>query len=82
MPRGEGCKNCGVTTGWIHPEECIGCNGERSANHDYYPESYNYDGSPKQKIAHSAEVMPTNINKGQKQSIFRKFSKKVRNFLK
>lgn len=47
MNRGGGCSNCGVNFGWIHPEECIGCNGGRSANHDYYPDVYDYDGSQK-----------------------------------
>ncbi|MFX0198387.1 MAG: hypothetical protein ACFFCW_19890, partial [Candidatus Hodarchaeota archaeon] len=45
--RGKGCANCGVTQGWIHPEECLGCNAERPANRDYYPDVYNLDGTQK-----------------------------------
>jgi hypothetical protein len=35
--RGIGCKDCLVTRGVVSEEECIGCNGEKNCNEDYFP---------------------------------------------
>jgi hypothetical protein len=52
MDRGEGCKTCLANGGCISPEECMGCNGKTPCNHDYFPSSYNPDGTPiKKKIS-------------------------------
>lgn len=35
--RGKGCKDCLVNRGVVSLEECIGCNGEKNCNEDYFP---------------------------------------------
>lgn len=53
MNRGEGCKDCLANGGCVSPEECMGCNGQVSCNHDYFPKSYDHYGkridTPKEK---------------------------------
>jgi hypothetical protein len=45
--RGIGCKDCLVTRGVVSEEECIGCNGEKNCNEDYFPTK----SIPKPKLA-------------------------------
>jgi hypothetical protein len=35
--RESACKDCLVTKGVVSEEECIGCNGEKNCNEDYFP---------------------------------------------
>jgi len=58
--RGIGCKTCLVNKGVVSPEECIGCNGQKDCNEDYFPTR------PKENVG----VKPS------KQNIFTKLFKK------
>jgi hypothetical protein len=52
MDKGKGCQTCLVNGGQVSFEECIGCKGQTPCNHDYFPNSYNPDGTPlKEKIS-------------------------------
>jgi len=53
---GKGCKDCLVNKGVVHPEECIGCDGRMPCNHDYFPYSYNPDGSNKKEAKNETVV--------------------------